>query len=142
MIRVIAGGKKSRDWEILAVAEYEKRLTAPYDLEWQFCEEAQLAKRVGKLGSEYYVILLDEGGKMLSSVEFAKGLEMELVLGKKIVLVLGGAFGHFDETVLARADLVWSLSRLVFPHRLCRAIVAEQVYRAQQINTGRPYHHA
>ena len=56
-------------------------------------------------------------------------------------MVIGGAYG-VEARVHARADGVWSLSPLVFPHQLVRLILAEQVYRAQEISAGRPYHHA
>ncbi|MGO1537613.1 MAG: 23S rRNA (pseudouridine(1915)-N(3))-methyltransferase RlmH, partial [Yaniella sp.] len=52
----------------------------------------------------------------------------------------GGAYGVNDQ-LRARADTVWSLSNLVFPHQLVRLMVAEQIYRAQEISAGRPYHH-
>lgn len=142
MIRVIAGGKKSRGWVAEACAEYEKRLKKPYVLEWQFFDEARLSEKVMALGTEYFVVLLDEEGEMLSSVELARRFDDQLECNKKLALVVGGAFGHFDAAIKARADLIWSLSRLVFPHQFCRMIVAEQIYRVQEINAGRPYHHA
>jgi 23S rRNA (pseudouridine1915-N3)-methyltransferase len=46
-----------------------------------------------------------------------------------------------DERVLGAADLVWSLSRLTFPHQLARCVVLEQVYRALRIERGEPYHY-
>ena len=52
----------------------------------------------------------------------------------------GGAYGVTDE-LRNRANLVWSLSRLVFPHQLVRLILAEQLYRAQEIARDSKYHH-
>lgn len=88
-----------------------------------------------------YVVLLDERGKMLSSPDLASVIQERAVNGaKKIHFVIGGAFGVNDE-VRKRADLVWQLSKLVFPHQLVRLILAEQVYRACTINRGEKYHH-
>jgi 23S rRNA (pseudouridine1915-N3)-methyltransferase len=61
---------------------------------------------------------------------------------KNIVFVVGGAFGHFSSEMQARADLILSFSKMVFPHQICRLILAEQIYRAQEIYLGHPYHHA
>ena len=57
------------------------------------------------------------------------------------MILIGGAFGFSDE-VREKADFVWSFSELVFPHMLARTIVAEQTYRAQEIQKGSHYHHA
>jgi 23S rRNA (pseudouridine1915-N3)-methyltransferase len=57
-----------------------------------------------------------------------------------VVVIIGGAYG-VDDSIHARADLVWSLSELVFPHQLVRLILTEQLYRAQEIAVGNPYHH-
>ena len=59
---------------------------------------------------------------------------------KQVAVIIGGAYG-VDDRVRQRADFVWSLSKLVFPHQLVRLILAEQLYRAQEIAGGRPYHH-
>ena len=69
--------------------------------------------------------------------EFAfKGNVIDLAVG----VIIGGAFGVSEE-IRQKSNLVWSLSRLVFPHQLVRAILAEQVYRAQEIWNGGKYHH-
>jgi 23S rRNA (pseudouridine1915-N3)-methyltransferase len=142
MIKIIAGGKKNKDWLASACVEYEKRLRKPYDLDWQFVEEAELDDKVLVLDKDNFVILLDERGQILSSPELAQKIDQNLVAGKNIVFVLGGAFGHFSPEMQLRADLIWSFSKLVFPHQICRLILTEQIYRAQEINLGHPYHHA
>ncbi|MCU0395154.1 MAG: 23S rRNA (pseudouridine(1915)-N(3))-methyltransferase RlmH [Chitinophagaceae bacterium] len=88
-----------------------------------------------------YVVLLDERGRMLTSPDLAALVQERAVNGaRRIHFVIGGAFGVNDE-VRRRADLVWQLSKLVFPHQLVRLILAEQVYRACTILRGEKYHH-
>jgi 23S rRNA (pseudouridine1915-N3)-methyltransferase len=55
--------------------------------------------------------------------------------------LIGGADGH-DESVRDRAELLLSFGRLTWPHMLARAMLAEQIYRAQTILSGHPYHRA
>ena len=142
MIRVIAGGKKSNGWLVEACGEYEKRLRKPYVVSWDFVDEERLAERVARLPRDAFVVLLDEHGQILSSPELSSKISAPLNSGHEVVFVLGGAFGHFPEEMVARANLVWSLSKLVFPHQICRLILTEQIYRAQEIALGHPYHHA
>ena len=85
-------------------------------------------------------MLRDETGQQFSSPQLAAHIE-RLVAQRPVVLVIGGAYG-VDETVHARADMVWSLSRLVLPHMLVRLVLIEQLYRAQEICRGGPYHHS
>jgi 23S rRNA (pseudouridine1915-N3)-methyltransferase len=88
-----------------------------------------------------YVVLLDERGKMLNSIKLAELIgERALNGAKKIHFVIGGAFGVNDQ-LRKRADLVWQLSQLVFPHQLVRLILCEQVYRACTILRNEKYHH-
>jgi 23S rRNA (pseudouridine1915-N3)-methyltransferase len=60
---------------------------------------------------------------------------------RRVVFVIGGAHGVTQE-IVERANYVWKLSSLVFPHMLVRVIVAEQLYRAMTILKGEKYHHA
>ncbi|MDN6350790.1 MAG: 23S rRNA (pseudouridine(1915)-N(3))-methyltransferase RlmH, partial [Yaniella sp.] len=83
---------------------------------------------------------LDERGKNFSSPQLAGQLQQLFDTSHSVALVIGGAYGVNDQ-LRARADTVWSLSNLVFPHQLVRLMVAEQIYRAQEISAGRPYHH-
>lgn len=149
-VRVLAVGKKHEGWVVEGIDRYEKRLRKPFDASWQLlphsARDGEAARSeesdriLAKLGADDFVVLLDERGRNLDSPELAQSLRGALDRSRPVVLVIGGAFG-VDDRVRTRADLVWSLSRLVFPHQLVRLIVAEQLYRAQEIAAGRPYHH-
>lgn len=150
MITVITIGKKHEPWVLDGIERYQKRLRAPWDVRWVLLPHSTLegpAARqnesqaiLSKLVAQDYVILLDERGKALDSPAVSANLQKLFANSKNIVVVIGGAYGVSDE-LTARADLVWSLSPLVFPHQLVRLILIEQLYRAQEIATGHPYHH-
>ena len=87
------------------------------------------------------LVLLDERGRELRSVELASWLQDRLARGgRDLVFVIGGAYG-FSDKVYDRADGKLSLSRLTFSHQMVRTIFAEQLYRAFTIIKGEPYHH-
>lgn len=142
MLKIIAGGKKNKDWTLAGCAEYEKRLKKPYNVVWEFVDEEKLADKVLALTKDRFVILLDENGEMLKSEDLAQCLENNFNSSCETVFVIGGAFGHFPTGLKERADLILSLSKMVLPHQLCRILLTEQIYRAQEINTGGKYHHA
>ena len=101
-------------------------------------EEEMILK---KLQPQHYLILLDERGKQLSSIQWSQQFQQCMNQGvKTMVLLIGGAYGVTD-TIRKRANQCWSLSNLVFPHQMVRLIVAEQVYRAFSILNNSPYHH-
>ena len=88
-----------------------------------------------------YVILLDEHGEELRSMQFADLMRKRMNSGiKRLVFIIGGPYGFSDE-VYARADYKLSLSRMTFSHQFVRAIFAEQLYRAFSILNNEPYHH-
>lgn len=142
MIRVIAGGKKSKDWVLLGQNEYEKRLKKPFDAHFEYWDEEKIANLAHKWPFEAstYVILLDERGKNISSPELSSKLSDCFLEGKNVTIIIGAAFG-VPEIVREKADFVWSVSNLVFPHELMRILLAEQIYRAQEIARGSRYHH-
>ena len=94
-----------------------------------------------QLAAGDHVVLLDERGDEMRSVEFAYWLQKRMLGGvRRLVLVIGGPYG-FSDAVYARADGRLSLSRMTFSHQIVRAIFAEQIYRAFAILNHEPYHH-
>jgi len=88
-----------------------------------------------------FVILLDEKGKEMSSVEFSTYLQKQFNLGNRgLVFVIGGPYG-FSESLRQRGDAKMSLSKLTFSHQMIRMFFVEQLYRALTIMKGEPYHH-
>ena len=88
-----------------------------------------------------YVVLLDEKGAEMRSVEFSMWLQKRMNSGvRRLCFVIGGPYG-FSKTVYDRADESISLSRMTFAHQIIRAIFAEQLYRAFTIIRNEPYHH-
>jgi 23S rRNA (pseudouridine1915-N3)-methyltransferase len=150
-IRIIAVGKKHESWVREGIERYEKRLKKPFAVEWVFlphsAREGTVARQdeseriLLRLSDSDYVILLDERGNMLDSPALSRLLLSPLETSTNVTIIIGGAYG-VDETVHQRANSIWSLSLLVFPHQLVRLILVEQLYRAQEIAVGGPYHHS
>ena len=86
------------------------------------------------------LVLLDEHGKELRSIELAKWLEQKQQTARRLVFVIGGPYG-FSEVVYSRANEKLSLSKLTFSHQMVRLVFTEQIYRACTIIKGEPYHH-
>ena len=149
-IRVIAIGKRHESWVAEGIERYQKRLKRPYEIEWVILPHSTLpndraaadeSQRIlTRLNANDYVVLLDERGKNINSPALAELLRAPIESSREVVIIIGGAFG-VDEAVRTRSNFIWSLSDLVFPHQLVRLILTEQIYRAQEISTGKPYHH-
>jgi 23S rRNA (pseudouridine1915-N3)-methyltransferase len=87
------------------------------------------------------LVLLDERGQHLKSVEFAERLQKWMNSGpKRLVFAVGDAYG-FDAAFRASAHFELALSQMTFPHDLVRVLFAEQLYRAFSILRNEPYHH-
>ena len=135
------------------IAVYEKRLkhyvhfdlvvipdvkNPPLSTEALKAKEGDLI--LNKLQKDDFLILLDENGKHLSSIEFSKFIEQQQMNAtKRIVFMIGGAFG-FSDAVYARANQKLSLSKMTFSHQMIRVFFVEQLYRAFTILKGEKYH--
>ncbi len=93
-----------------------------------------------QLSPQDTVVLLDERGQELRSVELAQWLQRKQQSARRLVFVIGGPYG-FSDAVYARANERLSLSRLTFSHQMVRLVFTEQLYRACTIIKGEPYHH-
>ena len=125
-------------------AEYVKRLTDPIIVKELTAPtpEGEGRALLAALPPKALVVVLDERGKDLSSRELAAKLATWKDQGvRDIVFVIGGADG-LSEAVKAKASFTLGLGRKTWPHKLARVMLLEQLYRAQQINSGHPYHRA
>lgn len=103
--------------------------------------QAEAKEILKKLSPADLLILLDEKGKEFSSVELAAQVQKYLNMpGKKMVFLIGGAFGFAPE-IYQRANQKISLSKLTFNHQMARLFFLEQLYRTMTILKGEPYHH-
>lgn len=87
-----------------------------------------------------YIFALDERGKTFNSPEFSTLLESIKLNGQPhIGFVIGGAYG-LSQNVRKRCDKALSFGNMVWPHRLVGLMLTEQLYRAEMIAKGHPYH--
>ena len=157
----VVGKIKEKYWN-MAIEEYTKRLSRyasvsicqtadeptpdhaspAQELQIKEKEGERLLREIGKYdrSADTYVIALAIDGRSYDSVGFSKHLESLQVNGySHILFVIGGSLGLSD-AVLRRADEKLSFSAMTFPHQMMRVILLEQIYRAQRIARGEPYH--
>lgn len=136
LLHIIARGKIGRSSEAELVDRYLKRIAWPTKV-------TELPDRGGTLpepASNAVTILLDERGKALSSMDFAKKLEGWRDTGRREARFLIGAADGHDEAERDRADLLLSFGPATWPHMMARAMLAEQLFRATSILANHPYH--
>lgn len=107
--------------------------------------EEQQKEREGELilkqvQEQDFLVLLDEHGKELRSIEFATWIQKKQQAVRRLVFVIGGPYG-FSPAVYQRCNEQLSLSKMTFSHQMVRMIFVEQLYRACTIIKGEPYHH-
>lgn len=154
-IELLTVGKTTTSYINQGIEEYCKRLRhyIPYritsipdirntsKMSEQNQKQAEGVSILSKLSASDQVILLDERGKEMTSMEFSAFMQRLMLGGKKrAVFIVGGPYG-FSEEVYARADNKISLSKMTFSHEMVRLFFTEQVYRAMTILRGEPYHH-
>lgn len=155
MIKLIAIGKTDNNELQTLINNYIKRLGFYIKFSFEIIpdlkkvknlsEEQQKQKEgeliLNKTSKSDTLILLDENGKQLASVEFSVYLQKHMNSGiKQLVFVIGGPYG-FSEDVYKRANGKLSLSKMTFSHQMVRLFFIEQLYRGFTILKKEPYHH-
>ena len=136
-LHVIARGKIGRSPEGELVERYGKRIA------WGF-RVTELPDKGGTIpplpSGPVRTVALDERGRQLSSVEFARILERWRDDGvRETRFLIGAADGH-DDGLRQSADLLIAFGSMTWPHMMARAMLAEQLWRATSIAAGHPYH--
>ena len=150
-IAIIAVGRAKSGPEAALYQEYAKRIKWPLSLteveERRRLPAAKLKAREAQLllaatAKSASIVALDASGKAIGSEAFAGKMRAWADGGTAdLAFLIGGAGGH-GEAVLARAALVLSLGAMTWPHLMARAMLCEQIYRAESILSGHPYHRA
>lgn len=156
-ISIIAVGKIKEKFYRDALQEYQKRLSKYCAFQVQEvadekeptnvsealieqCKKREADRILKKVQPNAYIVTLEILGEHLTSEQLASRLEQLQVSGKShIQFVIGGSYG-LHESVIKRANMHLSFSKLTFPHQLMRVILSEQIYRAFRINNREPYH--
>ena len=147
-------GKTVNNVFVTAIADYTKRIGHYIPFNISVIPELKNTKNISfsqqkdaegelilkKLQADDHLVLLDEHGKELRSIEFAQWLERKQYAARRLVFAIGGPYG-FSDAVYGRANEKISLSKMTFSHQMVRLIFTEQLYRACTILKGEPYHH-
>jgi len=149
-------GKDTDNYAAAGIKDFSKRAANYYPVSWNIIappkhagqmEARELKKKeadtiLKSLHTDDFLVALDENGKSMDSKKLAAFIQTRANESvKQLIFLIGGAYG-LDQSVLQRANFVWSLSELTFPHQLARLILCEQVYRACTILRNEKYHHS
>ena len=152
MIKIIAVGKIKEKPAQALIEEYMKRLVSIHKVEIIQLNkskhkdtdvlkiiEDESDRIIEKIQPQDFVVLLDLAGKNIQSEALSQTIDQTLNQGQTLVFVIGGSHG-VSSKVKTRAQFLWQLSALTFPHQLVRILLLEQIYRAFMILKAHPYH--
>jgi len=145
-INVIVVGKQKKSPSLEMCNEYIKRMKWKLSLKEieapKGCDKAKEAEMIlREIPENSFIVALDERGQSYTSQEFSEKLELwsQQALNNELFFLIGGADG-FDKTIRDKAKILLSFGKQTWPHMLVRVMLLEQLYRAQQISEGHPYH--
>ena len=154
-IKLLAIGKTDDKHLISLIETYKQRLKHYINFELEIIPDIKNVKNLSqvqqkekegelilkKLTNTDVLLLLDEKGKEMRSIDFTKFLQKKMNSGiKQLVFVIGGPYG-FSENIYKKSQGKISLSKMTFSHQMIRLFVVEQIYRAFTILKNEPYHH-
>jgi len=148
-------GKTNEHYLSEGIAQYHRRLQ--YYTKFEIYEIAniknaknlsysELKKKEGEsilriIQPSDHLVLLDDKGKDFTSLKLSEKFQNWMLTGKKrLVFVVGGAYGFSDE-IYKRGNEKLSLSKMTFSHQMVRLFFVEQIYRVYTILHNEPYHH-
>lgn len=154
-ITIVAVGLKQPAWAETAVEDYINRFPSDWKVELKIVKaedrspnkpisrvmELEAARIRAALPKNAFLVILDERGKDLTSVNLAQQLQKWDAQGEHIALVIGGADG-IDPSLKAEGRAMLRISSFTLPHALVRVMIAEQLYRAWSLLHNHPYHRA
>ena len=152
-LRLIAVGERQPAWVEEAFKDYAARLPKVWKFHLDTISTAKRPKSgatkqameaegksiLDQIRPTDNVIVLDERGKSLSTVQLEQQLAGWLAGGRDLCFVIGGPDG-LTRDVKDRADATYSLSKLTLPHGMVRVLLAEQLFRAWSMSANHPYH--
>lgn len=151
MIKIIAVGKTKQRFILDGMQEYNKRLTKYSKVVWKILPDTKLSssinidivkdkeakKILSHIKESDFVVALDEKGKQFTSLGFSRLISQR---NQSITFIIGGVYGLSD-IIKKRVDLLLSFSKSTMTHQMIRLVLAEQLYRAFTIITGKKYHY-
>lgn len=153
-IKLLVIGKTTKLYFIEAEKEYLKRISRYIKLDYVIIPELknvkslspdEIKKKEAELLEKYItppdeVVLLDEKGKSLTSINFSTDIQKKMNSGvKQLIYIVGGAYG-FHESFKLKYSQRLSLSNMTFSHQMIRTFLLEQIYRSFSILHNEPYH--
>ena len=149
-ITLLVIGKTNSKYLIEGIEEYCKRLKhyIPFSIQYlpdikntkklseQQQKDAEGTQFLASLNNADFVILLDERGKEMTSVQYADFLQKKMLSGlRRLVFIVGGPYG-FSDAVYSRANDKLSFSKMTFSHEMIRLFFVEQLYRGMSFLRG------
>ena len=149
-------GKNHEPYIDAGISDFTKRINNYFTASWKIIPsiknaslhtEQDLKRKEGELilkslDAQDYLVTLDENGRSFTSVQLSSFVQQRANdSSRNLIFLIGGAYG-LDPSILKRANHIWSLSALTFPHQLVRLILTEQIYRACTILRNEKYHHS
>ncbi|OUI97125.1 50S rRNA methyltransferase [Acetobacter indonesiensis] len=146
-MRLVAVGRMKDKAELALVDRYLKRLRPRLEIveladgrgNPDEIKRREAQAILAACPQQAFLIVLDEAGQTLTSLAFSAAIADWSALGRPVCFVIGGAEG-LDASIIERADAKLSFGTLTWPHMLVRIMLSEQIYRAQAIAAGHPYH--
>ena len=143
-LKFIFLGKKMSESIDLMIVKYLKRLNVYIKSDYMYLhaknKDKLEQKILSNIKSNTCLIILDDNGKNLTSLEYAKFIDDKMNRYSSVIFVVGDAYS-VSKNIMNASHYVIALSQMTFPHVIARLVLVEQTYRTFTILNNHPYHH-